>query len=76
MYSKKEKKKQQKNKKALTPKRTYLVHVYGKRKRKNVIADNILPKTACVIKRERSKHSVIANTFNFKQTCLCPILVL
>jgi hypothetical protein len=46
-------------------KHKHIEHVYEKGKRKNkgknVIADNILSKTACVIKRERSEHSVIAN---------------
>jgi hypothetical protein len=70
MYFKKEELKNKRIKKDWTPKtkntHKYIMHVCGKRKRKNkgknVIADNILSKTACVIKRERSEHSVIANT--------------
>jgi len=39
------------------------MHVYEKKnKGKNVIGDNILSKTACVIERKRSGHSVIADS--------------
>ncbi len=39
------------------------MHVYEKKnKGKNVIADNILSKTACVIETKRSEHSVITGS--------------